>query len=339
MNYCLGLGCWNSIFVLPTDVIDKHIKLVGSSQIKVLLWIFRYPDKKFSSQEIAKELLMHEEDVDDAVRYWVQTGILLISEDKLLPGAVTNPGSIKDACLEVIDKEDKVEKQTLELKPSVRVVSRPIKPDNDYVTARISESEEIASLMQEAQVILGRLISNGDAATLLMLHENDGLPVDVIIMLMQYAVSVNKANIKYIEKVGISWAEEDIDTIDKAEKKIRTLDKANTCWRAFQGIIGIEKRSPTSGESEAVNRWINEWRFSEELIREAYERCINANGKYVFRYMDGIIKRWHNQGITTLEKAMDEKRPQGSLKSKNQDKKPSYDIEEYESYSIFDEIG
>ena len=56
-----------------------------------------------------------------------------------------------------------------------------------------------------------------------MLHDTDGLPVGVIIMLMQYAVSVGKGNIKYIEKMAISWANEEIDTVEKAENKIRTL--------------------------------------------------------------------------------------------------------------------
>ena len=67
----------------------------------------------------------------------------------------------------------------------------------------MNEDESIAFLMRSADEIFGRMTSNSDKETLLMIHEYDGLPVDVLIMLLQYALSVGKCNMRYIEKMAI----------------------------------------------------------------------------------------------------------------------------------------
>ena len=37
MEYKLNLGSWNSVFAVPSDIVDKHLKLAGAVQLKVLL--------------------------------------------------------------------------------------------------------------------------------------------------------------------------------------------------------------------------------------------------------------------------------------------------------------
>ena len=86
-------------------------------------------------------------------------------------------------------------------------------------------------------------------------------------------------------------------------------------------------------------RWIDDWNYSDELIKEAYDRCVNANGKYILKYMDSIIKRWHTQGIFTIEQAlMENNRHRIKNRSSRNESTASYSIEDYESYSIFDDL-
>ena len=139
--------------------------------------------------------------------------------------------------------------------------------------------------------------------------------------------------------MGINWAEQGIDNLEKAEKIFLELNLINLNWKKFESIIGINHRAPTAKEEEAVIRWMSNWNYSDELIKEAYDRCVNANGKYILKYMDSIIKRWHSQGVFTIEQALMENSKRrfknSDLKSKN---KPSYNIEDYENYSIFDSV-
>lgn len=212
-----------------------------------------------------------------------------------------------------------------------------LKPDGSYIVERIKSSQEISFLMQEAQIILGRPISTGDSAVLLMLLDNEGLPIDVILMIMQYAVGIGKGNMRYIEAVGISWAKEEIDTIEKAEKKIKSLSETMKAWKNFEQIIG-GNRQPTAREEEAVYRWQKIWNFDMDMLKEAYEICINSNGKYVLKYIDSIISRWHKEGINNISQVHKERT---NLKKnfKSEKDNPSYSIDKYENYNILDEIN
>ena len=321
MNLSINLGAWNSIFAVPCGVVDKHIKLAGAAQLKVLLFILRHAGEKISTIAIANALSMSEIDVKDSMQYWLETNIISkaslanFDENFNVSGGNSNNN---DVC--VINKEIN------------RLPCRIEKPDSAFVAKRIDESDEISFLMQEAQIILSRPISNSDSATLLMLHDTDGLPVDVILMLMQYAISIGKRSMKYIEKMAISWANEDIDTIEKAENKIRVLENYRKAWVSVEKIIGIEHRAPSLKEDETANRWVNIWKISDDLIKEAYDRCVNSKGKYILSYMDGIIKRWYSSGIKNLTQVVDSDKLKKSQKEQEQKIKEetSYDIDEYE---------
>ena len=333
MNYSVNLGKWNSVFAVPTDVVDKHIKLAGSMQLKVLLWMLRHAGKSFDINEIASVFNVHVSDIKDAMQYWIESGVLISPEFQNVPEE--NKVSYQNPNLSIVMSD-----KTCVTKPKTTFV-RYQRPDSLHIATRIKESDEISFMMQEAQVVLGRPISNGDSAVLLMLHDNDGLPVDVIIMLLQYAVNAGKKNMKYIEKVGVSWANDGIDTHEKAEEKIVTLSKSNIAWRKFEKIIGIDHRSPTAKEEETIPRWINDWHYCDELIKEAYDRCVTACGKYRLKYIDSILTRWNEQSIHTLEQAIMDSNKKSKKYGKNQKESnaASYNIEEYEKYNIFDEMG
>ena len=344
MNFTLNLGTWNSIFAVPSCIVDQHIKLAGSAQLKVLLWVLRYAGQEFNIDDIASSLSMHSADVKDALQYWIETNVICINKNIISPStlnketksegqpqSLNNDNSNKSDL--VNDKE--IKEQTTKPKPK-RLISRPQRPDSVFVANRINGSPEISFLMQEAEVILHRPISNGDAALLVMMHDNDGLPVDVILMLLQYSVSMGKDNMRYIEKVAVEWAEEEIDTIEKAENKIKKLSISKQAWTKIEKLFGIEQRSPTSKEKELANKWINEWNFNEDIIKEAYDRCIESKGKYLSYYIDSILKRWYNSGISTLEQIMEEKLSRKSKTSQKNHYNSSYNLEEYESVSIFD---
>lgn len=333
MNLSINLGTWNSIFAIPCDVVDKYIKLAGVAQLKVLLFILRHAGQNLSIDIISQALSMNQPDVKDSIQFWVEINIISIKDNIIQP--YYEKSVPVDTTLKQTSPNNDNSKTTCSINDNAKLnrqISRSQKPDIDFVVKRIKESPEISFLMQEAQVILARPISNSDSATLLMLHDTDGLPIDIIIMLMQYAMSIGKGNMKYIEKTAIMWAQEEIDTIEKAENKIRTLEDYKKAWNTLEKIIGIEHRSPSSKEDEAANRWINIWKMPDDLIKEAYDRCVNSKGKYILNYMDSIIKRWYDSGIKTLLQANQEdkyKKQAQNIKNNNSEF-TSYNIDEYE---------
>lgn len=342
MSYSINLGSWQSVFAVPSDVVDKHLKLAGGAQLKVLLWALRHAGSPFEAETIGEALNMQPADVRDAMQYWVETGLLTAYNGAFAPAqADSTAAPFSEEILPAAQpplptgKEDTPGEPSYPASKASRPLSRPQKPDSLFVAKRVQEDNDIAFLMQEAQVILGKAISNGDSATLLMLHDTDGLPVDVILMLLQYASSIGKGNLRYIEKTGIRWADEGIDSLELAEQKIRQLDQSQKAWSAVQRLLGLERRSPTAKESQFADRWVNQWHLPDDLIREAYERNVDAKGKFSFPYMNSILERWKKEGIQTLEQARNEKKP--SQKAYEEEQSPSYDIEAYERFSIFDD--
>ena len=51
----VDLGIWNSIFSVPTCIVDDHIIKSGSAQLKVLLYLLRYPGRDVPIEEIAQK--------------------------------------------------------------------------------------------------------------------------------------------------------------------------------------------------------------------------------------------------------------------------------------------
>lgn len=316
MEYNLNLGAWKSVFAVPTDIIDEYLKLLTDNEIKVLICLLRLMSAGDCSPEKISEL----SGVEIAV---VNEILQKINNGELLEKSKTQP----DIAVE-----------NIEHKPAPK--PRYLRPDAGYIATRMESSKEIYFMMQEAQIVLGRPLSNGDSAILLSLHDNDGLPPDVILMLLQYAVSEGKSNMKYIAKVGESWAKDGVVSIEKAERKISELSKINQIWKHFESLIGIEHRAPTSCEEETVMRWVDIWKFSDDMIKEAYERCVNRNGKYVLKYMDSIIKRWHSQGVLNIEQALAENINRNKTQTGlHGGAKASYNIDEYEKYNILDYIN
>ena len=334
MNYSMNLGAWNSVFAVPCALVDKHIKLAGSNPLKVLLWALRHAGEPFEAKNVAKAIGIDTSDVTDAMLYWQQAGLVTIKDEEIVPSG----SMVQEPEARAPQERPEINLETQPEEKPHKVLSRPQKADNAFVAKRMNESSDISCLMHEAEQILGRLISNGDSATLLMIHDDFGLPADVIIMLLQYAVSIGKANTRYIEKVAINWADEEINTHQKAEAKLRRLAENNKAWHVVEQAVGLPHRAPSTKEEAAAAVWITEWGFRVELIHEAYDRSVDATGKFSPAYMNRILERWHKDGIVTLEQAHKEKDERASARKSDKPPKATstYDINEYEHSGVFD---
>lgn len=326
MSYSIHLGMWNAVFAVPCSVVDKHLKLAGAVQLKVLLWMLRHAGESFEQQDIADFLGIDRADVGDAMAYWRETG--LISGEEEQPAAPAQPAAAPAPAAPAAAQPPE--------EPVKRVLSRPQKADNAFVAERIAESTDISCLMQSAQQILGRLISNGESATLLMIHDDFGLPSDVIVMLLQYAQSIGRANMRYIEKTAMNWADEGILTHEKAEEKLQQLADCRAAWHTVEQAVGIPHRSPSDKEQTFASVWITKWKFSSAMIREAYDRSVDNTGKFSMSYMNKILERWQKSGISTTQQAEEDKLARAAARKSRRNETLSQDLDAFERSGVFD---
>lgn len=322
MEYTLQMGLWNSVFAVPTVLVDRYLKLAGKEQLQVLLWMLRHPGEAVSTEELSAELGLDQDSVLDAVEYWVQEGLLLGKEGQLTPAPV------EDSPCPVPSVSAPSPKEPNTLPPKKRL----LKPDTQHLTARMGESPEIRFLMQEAETTFGKTISPAMAATLLTVCDDYGLPVEVVVMLIHYAKEVGKTGTSYIDSVARDWAQSGIFTLEAAENKLQDLDQRRQAWAKVQSAAGLPRRSPSKKEEEAAFRWVWQWKFTREMLSAAYERCVDNTGKFNVSYIDKILEGWHKNGVRNLQEleALDAK------KKEDRENAKTYDIEELEKMSFFD---
>ncbi|MBQ9993945.1 MAG: hypothetical protein IJP17_04465, partial [Clostridia bacterium] len=90
MDYSINLGAWRSVFAVPGEVVDKHLRLAGAAQLRALLYILRHSDSKIDLSELSLAIGLSEGDTADAVEYWVTCGLLSHDEHRLSPSLPTD---------------------------------------------------------------------------------------------------------------------------------------------------------------------------------------------------------------------------------------------------------
>ena len=329
MNYRLNPETLGEIFAVPAAVVDEHIKLAGSAQLKALLWLLRGGQGVFDAERCSKAIGLSPADCTDALQYWFATGLLLSSDQS--PGLNPEPKIeiSKPASADLKENKKPAKTKPAEL-PLVMARPHPVKPTMKEVISRQKQSEEFAYLLNTASARLGRPISNGDMETLLYLYDTAGMPVEVILMVIEYAIAEGKAHMRYIEKVALDWSDRGVVTISAAEQYLCSLERRKEAWRKLSALLGISQ-SPTIAQSDAAERWIFDWQTDDGLLRLAYEKCTAATGKFNSGYMMKIIEQWRAEGIDSAEKA-EPGNSAGKRKGRNKPKKEtSFDLDEYET--------
>lgn len=326
MSYSVNLSLFKSVFAVPTDIVDKHIRLANEHQLKVLLWILRNSPENPDIGKMCTALKINQSDALDYLQYWVLTGVL--SDDN---GNVTiqQTHTAPETKTTVIDKAETVH----------IVKTSPSKPSSAEIAARLEESPEIGHLFNEAQIKLGRTIGYDGQCTLLLIHDHYGLPAEVIFMMIDYCVSIGKSNNSYLEAVGKDWGTREIDTLDKAAEQITILRSTNAVWKEFSAYAGISNPRPTIKQTEFIRRWTSEYKFSSDMIILAYEEMANHTTKLSMPYIDKVLANWYSKGFKKPEDIKADvpmQKEQANTSKKTNE--ASYDLNKFNERSLYREL-
>ena len=96
------------------------------------------------------------------------------------------------------------------------------------ISEKMKESQDIDFLLKGAESILGKSLNNTEQRTLIWLNEYHSLGSDILLMLIEFCKTINKTNIGYIEKIAVSWSENEITTHERADAEIKRLQIYNS---------------------------------------------------------------------------------------------------------------
>ena len=324
MSVTINLGAWRSVFAVPSQIVDEGLKYSDGVKLKVLLYVLRHADKELEYKSISQGTGVNITDIPEALDYWVSLGVL--QKD----GSLYEPPKAEPQSVPVAEPEPVIEPEPQpEEPPKPRfTVAKPQKPDYVFTAQQLAVDDELKFLVSEAQTALGKVLSNADVSTLLMLKDTCGLPLDVILMLIQYAISIDKGNMRTVEKLGVRWADDGVDSVEAAENKIRQATQRTKCYSIVATAFGLKNAgSPSKKQLDYCSAWVTEWKFSPEMLREAYERCVDAKGEMKFNYIDGILRRWHTAGIHNLSELKESEQKKTASK-KEPPRNQSYNIDQ-----------
>ena len=322
MSYKINPEKWNKIFAVPTEVVDKHIKLAGSAQLKVLLWTLRVGSDEFDIEALSRATGIASADALDAMQFWIETGVIIKDGEAV---------RVQPQANEPVRNEppDPTPQSSAPSVVELAVKSVCDKPTTVDVARRGQESPELRFLWNQAQDKLGKTLSFNDQRTLLWMHDHLGLPIEIILMIIEYCVSIDKRGIGYIEKVGVSWAQEEIFSVDMAETKLSNMKNRNNIWKRLREQFGIQNPYPTAKQAEFLDRWTKTLGFRLDTIEQAFEECLNRTTKISFSYISKVLENWYNEGVKS-PKDIKSNKP----KATNGRDNTSYDLDKFERATL-----
>ncbi len=231
-----------------------------------------------SVSEVGRFLSMPEETVGEAVRELVRQGLVRL-------GAQGSLSLCPEEGARVLAEEP----------PAYRP---------GEVGAILESDKQLSDMLALAQKILGRTLSYSAIEKLYGLYDWLGMAPELILRLLEYCAELGKKDMRYIEKVALSWHEMGIGTVAEAERYIERQSYKRTYLYQIQKEFGIADRKLTASETRYIGEWYT-MGVPVELAAFAYDYSVTKTGRLAMAYINKVLQAWMQEGIRTAEQAQE----------------------------------
>lgn len=168
---------------------------------------------------------------------------------------------------------------------------------NSNLLDTASDETAFKPIYHYAERLLGRPISNLEYTDIQAWYHQLKLDRNVINELLSECMEKHKKPWSYVRKTAYAWHDSGVRTLEDVFR--RREARASELHRLRRVAEYLQIRRPlTVSEQEMVRRWIDEWGFSDEVIKRA---CDEAAGiPNPMRYIDRTLFDWHEAGVRTV---------------------------------------
>ena len=206
------------------------------------------------------------------------------------------------------------ELQRLGLLPSA-VPQKPLDPPDEkpvYTTNDLTEmlrgDETFRMLVPQTEEKLGKKLKTADLQILAGLYDELGLPADVIYLLVNHCVTRSeqryglgrRPTMRQIEKEGYYWARLGLFDQESAAAYLKTCAQRDEQMGQYMRALGLGDRRPVESEERYIRSWMDKG-FDAESVALAYDKTVFYKKELNWRYLNGILRRWDEQGWHTAE--------------------------------------
>ena len=257
---------------LPADALDKLLQS-GQGDAALLYLALQRFGRGVTPEELEKALPISRLRIDAAEQVLQQLGLLP------RPAAAAVPAPSED---------------------------RPVYSADD-ISALLQDNEGFRLLLPQVEQQLGKKLRTADLQILAGLYDDLGLPADVVYLLVCHCVERAKRRwgegrrptLRQIEKEGYYWAQLGISDQTSAAAYLKKWAQREEKSAAYMRALHLPQRQMVDAERRYITQWMD-MGFPPETVALAYERTVFYKRDMNWRYLNGILRRWHEAGWHTV---------------------------------------
>lgn len=262
---------------IPARFIRDEMKALDGRALKLYLFLHLLTlegEGRVNDEDLGRELGFQQDDMREAVSSLLRAGLITVSENNV---------ELRDYHRLRLEKEQQLKQETSILQE----------------TGDEAERRKNAIIRQINDTFFHGNMPLFFYNSIESWFTQYGFAPEVAYMLIREAHRNNGLqNSSYADAIARRWSENgvityaDLNTMSENDQKMRQIATM------MQKKLRIGR--PNDYQMKAIRRWIRDWKFGEEALDEAMRRA-SLNGRPSFQYIEGILKSWHEAGVTDLQ--------------------------------------
>jgi len=283
---------------LPSDL-SGVLDNADDTDLRVLVTIMMLVDAdgETSVGNIHEALGMDKSDVRASLKFWRGAGMIENaakgsgeSTENRYIAKDSDTKTVEKAKINTVHKNGAVEQSGTADEYSSRELA-------DIMESRIVS----AQFIDEAQRIMGKMFRTYDTGIVVGIVERLGFDEEAVLVILSYVAGKGKKAVRYAETVAMALYDEGITETSAVIERITRMERAGEVVSQIKGLYGIGDRALTSTEKRLFAAWTETFAYDIDVIRMAYDITVDNTQKPVPKYTNGILERWHAEGLRTAD--------------------------------------
>lgn len=311
--------------------IENYMLEANGDYVKVYLYLakcIQYGEQGLSISSLADRMDNTEKDVLRALQYWEKKKLLTINRDAgtgeilgidMLVPKTAKESSVNSNIVQIPAKAD--DTPSIEQTATVPIELQQTAPvhieetESNKISSISKENKEKKITVSNAQLkelstndefiwtchviesYLERPMKVNETRLVSYLYGTLHFSKELLLYLYEYCISLGKTNCNYIQAVALSWDEQGVRTPEEAEQASTAY---NTAYSAVSKALALG-RALAAVEKKFVDRWQKNWEMDLGVILEACNRTVLKLHNPDFKYTEGILEHWRQEGVHTLQ--------------------------------------
>jgi len=152
--------------------------------------------------------------------------------------------------------------------------------------------------IEMAEQLLGRPLSDREVADILDWVDTYGFGTDMVKAVIDEGKNQGVLRMTYLNGIARQWFEKGIRTPEQAAAHAAQYRQALAKYKRIIRYLGLGSRPLTQAEIDLLDKWTEEWGFSEEVVIRAAEAATGRSNP--LQYMNRVLESWRASGVRSL---------------------------------------